>query len=443
MLVSLWCFLVFFVALFFEDLREAFFPPATWFFTIGFCSTCTGSDDCVGMVGSAAIATDDTNAAARTTVRRRAARDNIDETPVLMGASRAGPRRPRAPLSSADSCRSVQTSVMSIAELAKDAPMTQTLAAPGVPGPTAPPSPMARIRLLAADIKIAHSVFALPFAIFGAFLANTSFGLPGNTPRFLGKLALVVVCMVLARTWAMLFNRIVDRRFDAQNPRTTRRALASGSVTLASGWITALASAALFIAATGGFLIFFANPWPLILSVPVLAWIGAYSLTKRFTLLCHFFLGGALGASPIAACIAIEPANLSTQPAIWGVALMVLVWVAGFDMIYALQDIEFDRRTGLSSIPARLGPRGALWVSRALHTLAILFLLASWAVDGRLSWLFLAGICVAAGLLIAEHVVLIRNDTARTGRGLDMAFFTLNGVVSCVLGTLGCLDVIL
>jgi len=307
---------------------------------------------------------------------------------------------------------------------------------------TADTSPPSVVRLLASDIKIAHSVFALPFAVLGAFLANTSFGLPGNTPRFLGKLGLVVVCMVGARTWAMLFNRLVDRRFDAQNPRTTRRVIASGRVSFLQGWIAALAAAGLFIAATSAYLLLYANPWPLYLSLPTLAWIAFYSLTKRFTWLCHIFLGGALGASPLAACIAIEPANLSSQPAIWGIALMVLVWVAGFDIIYALQDIDFDRRTGLRSIPARLGPRGALWASRALHALAILFLLAAWAVDGRLSWLFLAGIGIAAGLLIAEHVVLIRNDTARTGRGLDVAFFTLNGVVSCVLGVLGCVDVV-
>ncbi len=311
------------------------------------------------------------------------------------------------------------------------------------PAPDPRPSPARLALLLASDIKIAHSVFALPFAVLGAFLANTSFGLPGNTPRFLGKLGLIVLCMVAARTWAMLFNRLVDRRFDAQNPRTTRRVIASGRVSSLAGWIAAVLAAAFFVGTTSVFLLLYANPWPLYLSLPTLAWIAFYSLTKRFTWLCHVFLGGALGASPLAACIAVEPSNLAVQPAIWAVSLMVLVWVAGFDIIYALQDIEFDRRTALSSIPARLGPRRALWISRTMHALAILFLLGAWAVDGRLSWPFLAGIAIAAGLLISEHAVLIRNDTARTGRGLDVAFFTLNGVVSCVLGVLGCVDVLL
>jgi 4-hydroxybenzoate polyprenyltransferase len=320
-------------------------------------------------------------------------------------------------------------------------PMAETMPSPAMIAPS-PRISRASLLALAGDIKLAHSIFALPFAILGAFLANTSFGLPGNTTQFLEKLILVVACMVLARTWAMLFNRLADRKFDAANPRTVRRAMASGRVSVAAGWIAALVAAGLFILATSAFLIFFANPWPLYLSIPVLGWIALYSLTKRFTLLCHFFLGGALAASPIAACIAIEPASLGTVPSIWGIALMVIVWVAGFDVIYALQDVAFDRATGLRSIPAKLGARGSLWVSRVLHTLAILFLLAAWLVDGRLSWLFLIGIGAAAALLISEHVVLIRNDTARTGRGLDMAFFTLNGVVSCVLGTLGCLDVL-
>lgn len=307
--------------------------------------------------------------------------------------------------------------------------------------PTA--SPWASLRLIAADIKLAHSVFALPFAVLGAFLARTGQwpGTPERSgPLYFGiQLALVVLCMVAARTWAMLFNRLADRKIDAANPRTARRALPAGRLSAAQGWAAAIASALLFIAITSAFWALFGNPWPLALSLPTLAFIAFYSLTKRFTILCHVFLGGALAASPLAACIAVNPSSLSSVPAVWCIAAMVLLWVAGFDIIYALQDIDFDRSAGLSSIPARLGARGALWVSRALHLLALLALIAAWQADGRLGWLFGAGTALVAGLLVAEHVVLVRRGQA----GLDMAFFTLNGIVSCVLGVAGCLDVVL
>jgi 4-hydroxybenzoate polyprenyltransferase len=293
---------------------------------------------------------------------------------------------------------------------------------------------LARARLIAADIKLAHSVFAMPFAFLGAFLARRNGSPPAWT--FLGQLALVVACMVAARTWAMLFNRLADRRMDAANPRTARRALASGRLSVRQGWAAALLAAAVFVGATAGFWFLFANPWPLLLSVPVLAWIAFYSLTKRFTALCHIFLGGALAASPLAACIAINPQALTSTPAVWALAGMVVLWVAGFDVIYALQDVEFDRSNGLHSIPAFLGPTGAIWLSRALHAAAFGMLLLAARSDPRLSWTFLAGVAAVGLLLIAEHLVLAKRGKA----GLDMAFFTLNGVVSCVLGIAGCLD---
>ncbi len=299
-----------------------------------------------------------------------------------------------------------------------------------------------RVRLIAADIKLAHSVFALPFAVLGAFLARTG-EWPGNA-GFAGRLALIVVCMVCARTWAMLFNRLADRRIDAANPRTKGRALASGRLTVAQGWIAASAAAGLFVGATALFEVCFANPWPLMLSVPVLAWIAFYSLTKRFTAACHIFLGGALAASPIAAAIAVNPSSviLPLLPpsvlSIWCIGAMVVCWVAGFDVIYALQDIEFDRGAGLRSIPAKVGWRGAIWISRGLHVMAFVFLLAAWGMDGRLGWLFGSGVACVGGLLIAEHVILSRRGKA----GLDMAFLTVNGVVSCVLGVAGCVDAV-
>jgi 4-hydroxybenzoate polyprenyltransferase len=197
-------------------------------------------------------------------------------------------------------------------------------------------------------------------------------------------------------------------------------------------------AAGLFVGAAALFGVFFGNWWPAVLSVPVLAWIAFYSLTKRFTALCHIFLGGALAASPIAAAIAIDPAALSRTPALWWLAGMVLVWVAGFDVIYALQDLDFDRGAGVRSIPARLGAGGALWVSRALHGAALAFLILAWRADPRFGWLFAGAIMIVAGLLALEHTILITRGKA----GLDMAFFTVNGVVSCVLGVAGCVDVV-
>lgn len=304
------------------------------------------------------------------------------------------------------------------------------------PFPAARLPPGGQLRLIAGDIKLAHSVFALPFAILGAFLAR-----PADAPwsRFAGQLALIVLCMVLARTWAMLVNRLADAEFDAANPRTARRLFASGRMRTRDGRAWAAGAAALFTLAAAGFWAFYANPWPLALALPVLAWIALYSFTKRFTALCHLFLGGALAASPLAAAIAVEPRALADLPALWCLAGMVAAWVAGFDVIYALQDIDFDRAAGLRSIPARLGWRGAAWASRALHAAALALLIAAWRLDPRLGALFGAGVAIVAALLIAEHVLLARRGAA----GIPMAFFTLNGIVSCVLGALGCADAFL
>lgn len=306
--------------------------------------------------------------------------------------------------------------------------------------PATTPALLARLRLAASDIKLAHSVFAMPFAVLGAFLALGQSAQPISAApwRFATQLVLIIICMVLARTWAMLFNRLADRRLDAANPRTARRIFAAGTLTPGQGWFIALGAAGLFILAAAAFWPLFGNPWPALLAVPVLAWIAFYSLTKRFTFLCHIFLGGALAASPLAAAIAISPEALS-QPALWWLAAMVLVWVGGFDIIYALQDLDFDRRAGLSSIPARLGPTAALWISRVLHVLAVVFLILAWQADLRLGWLFAIGISAVAALLIVEHAVLFIRGRA----GIHMAFFTINGIVSCLLGAAGVVDLLL
>ncbi|MBX3407647.1 MAG: putative 4-hydroxybenzoate polyprenyltransferase [Phycisphaeraceae bacterium] len=303
------------------------------------------------------------------------------------------------------------------------------------PSQAAPPRPSlpARLALAAADIKIAHSIFALPFAVLGAFMARPE---GSSWQRFAGQLAIVVACMVLARTWAMLVNRLADRDIDAANPRTQRRVIASGRLSARDGLLVALACAAGFIACAALFWVFFANFWPLALSVPVLVWIAFYSFTKRFTALCHVFLGGALAASPLAAAIAIDPGFIGASAALWLLAGMVLLWVAGFDVIYALQDVEFDRSTGLHSVPARLGPIGAIWVSRLLHAGAFALLCLAARAEPRFGPVFGIAVAAVGVLLVVEHVVLAKRGKA----GLDMAFFTINGIVSCVLGAAGVVD---
>jgi 4-hydroxybenzoate polyprenyltransferase len=301
------------------------------------------------------------------------------------------------------------------------------------------PSPLT---LALRDIKLAHSVFALPFALLAVFLSAPAFraGAPdARWGRLAGQLALVVVCMVLARTWAMLINRIADHRLDALNPRTARRAIASGALRMSDARFIALATGLAFILCTALFWVLYDNAWPLILSSPTLAWIAFYSVTKRFTALCHLFLGGALAFSPIAAAIAIDPASLTTTPAIWCIAAMVLTWVAGFDILYALQDLDFDRTSGLHSVPALLGAGRAAWVSRFLHTLAFGALVGACLVEPRFGLVFALATAGVGVLLITEHVILVQRGLA----GLPVAFFLINGVVSCLLGLAGVAEVLL
>lgn len=300
------------------------------------------------------------------------------------------------------------------------------------------PSPLAKLAIAAGDIKLAHSVFALPFAVLAAFMAAGP-GLAGGAGwgRFSGQAALIVVCMVFARTWAMLVNRLADRRLDAGNPRTARRAFAAGALTGRDGLVMLAASGGGFVAACALFGVFFGNWWPVWGAVPVLVWIAFYSFTKRFTALCHLFLGGALATSPIAAAVAVDPVSLH-DPAVWLIAAMVQLWVAGFDVIYALQDLDFDVATGLHSIPARLGAAGAIRISRGLHVLCYAALVAAWWVGPGFGVLFGGAVVLTGGLLVYEHVVLARRGRA----GLQMAFFTLNGVISVVLGVAGTIDVL-
>jgi 4-hydroxybenzoate polyprenyltransferase len=305
------------------------------------------------------------------------------------------------------------------------------------------------VRLIARDIKLAHSVFALPFAVVGAVLAGPfPEASPGALGRFLGQLAIIVVCMVVARTWAMVVNRLADRAFDRQNQRTKRRVFASGELSPTQGKAALAACAALFIGACSLFWAFFKNPWPLALSLPVLSWLAFYSYTKRFTALCHLVLGASLAMSPVAAAVAVSPDALARTPAVFWIAGFVLLWVAGFDIIYALQDRDFDRALSLRSIPAALGFSGAAWVSRLMHALATVCLVMAWRSEQRFGSLFMVGAVLVVCLLGWEHVILAglvrrsQQELSSEPPALNMAFFTLNGVASVVLGVCATADML-
>ncbi|HWB18898.1 MAG TPA: 4-hydroxybenzoate octaprenyltransferase, partial [Phycisphaerales bacterium] len=263
----------------------------------------------------------------------------------------------------------------------------------------------------------------------------------GFWPALVTKVALIVLCMGFARTLAMLANRFLDRKIDALNPRTASRALPSGRLSPNAAVLFMAGCAAAFVGITSLFGFLYHNWLPLILSVPVLGWLCGYGYLKRFTALCHIYLGASLAISPIAAAIAINPHTLSPgsaffQPAIFLLSFMVVCWVAGFDVIYALQDVEVDREQHLYSIPARLGVPRAILISRLLHMLAFAALVIAWKIDPRFSWPFAVGVGCTGILLLIEHLTV-----ARWGRTkIALTFFTLNGIISCVLGILGIID---
>ena len=290
--------------------------------------------------------------------------------------------------------------------------------------------------LLARDIKIAHSVFALPFAVFAAVLAWPRDVMTAT--QFMGRLVLVIVAMVGARTVAMVMNRWFDRRIDARNPRTQARVLASGDVSSRNAAVMIAVAAMVYFGAAAAFGLLDGNWWPASLSIPVLIWISVYGLFKRFTAFCHVWLGVSLALSPPAAALAISPEALTVTPSIWWLAGMVVGWVAGFDIIYALQDVESDQRDGLHSVPSRFGTTRALWIARLLHAFSFAALFMSLRADGRLGALYAIGVAATGVLLIIEQATVSRWGTTK----MSLTFFTLNGVISCVLGTLGIVDVL-
>jgi 4-hydroxybenzoate polyprenyltransferase len=292
----------------------------------------------------------------------------------------------------------------------------------GAPPCGRPLKGIGKLRELAGDIKLHHSVFALPWAMLATVLAAHRHG----GLKF-GQLLLVLVCMVTARTVAMVANRLLDARIDAANPRTARRAIPGGRLSPAFMWISLIVCALVFIAATGGFWLFYRNLWPIVLSIPV--------LMKRYTRLCHYYLGAALALAPICAWLAIA-GSIALPPLLMAGA--VVLWTAGFDILYACQDYDFDVRNGLFSVPAKIGIAAALWVARITHLLAVGFLISLWATTPEFHRLFAIGIGIAVLLLIYEHSLVKPNDLSK----LNLAFFTLNGVISLMLGTLGVVDVL-
>lgn len=279
-------------------------------------------------------------------------------------------------------------------------------------------------------IKLAHSVFALPFALLAMFLAAR----PGF-PTWLDG-ALILLCMVAARSAAMTFNRLADARIDAANPRTAQRPLPAGCISPTAAWTFFAGAAALFVLGCVGFGLVDQNWWPAALSLPVLAFLCFYSYTKRFTRWSHVVLGAGIAFSPVAAWIAIEPATLGATA--WLLMAAVLFWIAGFDLIYACQDVDFDREAQLHSVPARMGIAAALWLARAFHFVTIAALVGV-GLSAELGVIYFVGVAIVAVLLAIENALVAPNDLSK----VNLAFFTVNGVVGIVLGLLGIADVTL
>jgi 4-hydroxybenzoate polyprenyltransferase len=293
-----------------------------------------------------------------------------------------------------------------------------------------------RLRHILEMIRFSHTLFALPFALLAAVMAwHVTDGL--SAERVSRELVGIVLCMVAARSAAMAFNRIADWRFDAENPRTKMRHIPAGTLAISSVVIFAIASSVGFVLAT---LIFLPNRLPLYLSLPVLAFLMAYSFTKRFTSAAHFWLGAALMLAPISAWISIRGDQVLRNPAdllpaaVLGAAVML--WVAGFDIIYACQDFDFDRASGLHSVPTRLGIARALKVAAACHLGMILLLAALPWVYPHLGWIYGAGIAAVAILLAYEHWLVRPDDLTR----VNVAFFQVNAVVSLGLFVVGTVD---
>jgi 4-hydroxybenzoate polyprenyltransferase len=274
-----------------------------------------------------------------------------------------------------------------------------------------------RIRIVLEMIKFEHSVFALPFALTGALLAaRATHQSPRGWPT-LRQILWIIVAMVAARSAAMTMNRIADLRYDRENPRTKQSALATGALSLEFAWFFTLVAVAVFFVAAWQL-----NPLALKLAPLAIAILFFYSFTKRFTNWSHLFLGFALGVSPAAAWIAIAG---GLDPRMLILCAAVTLWVGGFDVLYACQDVDYDRRSGLFSVPKRFGIAKALFISRGMHV-GVIALLAWLAASFGLPWPAWAGIVVVAALLGYEQSLVKADDLSK----LDAAFFTVNGYIS-------------
>jgi len=271
-----------------------------------------------------------------------------------------------------------------------------------------------KLKTTLAMIKFEHTLFALPFAFLGAILAAN--GLPTWW-----QMLWITVAMFGARSAAMTFNRIVDRDIDAANPRTANREIPSGKLSVAFAWGFLYASIGIFLLAS-----YLLNWLTFALSPVALLFVLGYSYAKRYTVFAHVILGIALAISPSAAWIAIRGSLLDEVPLL--LSLLVLMWTAGFDVLYACQDFDFDRRTGLRSIPARFGIENSLRVARLFHFQAFIVLVLLYMVS-ELGWLALAGVIAVGALLIYQHTLIKANDLSK----MNAAFFTTNAFVSIIL----------
>ena len=283
-------------------------------------------------------------------------------------------------------------------------------------------------------VRFSHTIFALPFAVMAGLVAlrmgGDLGGVTGRPGAWLRAGLGILLCMITARTAAMAFNRLVDRSIDAANPRTASRHLPRGDLGVGEVFALVVASCTAFLAST---LLFLPNWLPMVLSVPVLAWLLGYSYAKRFTMLAHLWLGAALGMAPVAAWIALrglvvlrEPADL--LPAVV-LGLGVMTWVAGFDIIYACQDAGFDADHGLHSIPARLGVARALRLAAVLHLITVLLLALLPLVVPALGSVYAGAMVVIAGLLLWEHWIVRPDDLSR----VNQAFFNANATIGMIL----------
>ncbi|GAA1587509.1 4-hydroxybenzoate polyprenyltransferase [Actinoplanes couchii] len=278
-------------------------------------------------------------------------------------------------------------------------------------------------------VMIEHSIFALPFAYLSSLVAIRS--IDDSVGEHWLDLVLVTIAMVSGRTFAMAANRILDRKIDALNPRTKNRELVTGAVSVRTAWTGALVSLAILIIAAG-----LLNPLCLVLSPLAVIPLVVYPYAKRFTNFPHYVLALAQAVAPVGAWLAITGTFQGSWPA-WVLGVAVGLWIGGFDIIYACQDVEVDREIGVHSTPARFGVRTALRISSVTHVLTFGFYVWFGQLVG-LSWLWWAGLVLTAGALIYQHVVVTENDLSKVNR----AFFTANGFVAIALFVFAVLDLI-